>query len=64
MLLANDRYCARAQTMNLIDLAPTFLELIDCAKPPSMRGTSAFQLSTERLRNGPQGAVVEAGVLS
>jgi hypothetical protein len=56
MLVADDRYRARAQTVNLIDLAPTFLELIGCAKPP------AFRRSTEPLRNVPERTVADAGV--
>jgi hypothetical protein len=42
MVLAEGGYQARAPMVDLLDLAPTFLELIGCAKPPTMRGESAF----------------------
>ena len=44
MVLADDRYGARADTVELLDLAPTFLALIGQPKPSTMRGESAFRL--------------------
>ena len=44
MILVDDRYRARTDTVELLDLAPTFLALIGQSKPHTMRGESVFQL--------------------
>ena len=44
MVLLDDRYGARKDTVELLDLAPTFLALIGQPKPSTMRGESAFRL--------------------
>lgn len=47
MILADDRYRARADMVGLLDLAPTFLALIGQPKPHTMRGASAFELQAD-----------------
>jgi Type I phosphodiesterase / nucleotide pyrophosphatase len=64
VVVADDRYHAPGESVHLIDLAPTFLELLGCAKPPTMRGTSAFSLATEPLRQGSEQWVAGAGAAS